>query len=158
MIKMLGVGLVGTAATLGGLWGHQFLTRPSKTSDDAALAENKHLQVKTEMTGIPIIRNGQVSGYLVFQINSTIDKSKLVTPDFNVTPYILDAAIRASYESTAEGVLEFDADYIEKLSALIAASANKKLRTEAVEAVNVEQFNFVPKDDIRGKAKSSAHQ
>jgi hypothetical protein len=158
MLKLLTIGLIGTFASVGGVWLNQVMAQRADAHEKITLTENIPLQLKTEMTGIPVVQNGQVSGYIVFQISSTVDKAKLPVRDLNVAPYILDSAIRASYQSTDNGVLEFDADYIERLAGLIQLEANRKLNAEAVSAVNIEQFNFVPKSEIRGSALSGAHE
>ena len=158
MLKLLVVGLFGITATVGGLWLNQYLElRSNHENADTTLAA-KPLQVKTEMTGIPVVLDGVVTGYLVFQISSTIDQAKLPSSEFDVAPYILDASIRASYQSTETGLEKFNAAYFEKLAENIREKTNQKLNVEIVSAVNVEQFNFVPKEDIRGKVNPGGHQ
>jgi hypothetical protein len=158
MLKLLLIGLTGTVASVGGVWLNQFMAQRADAHENTTLTDNKPLQVKTEMTGIPVVQNGQVSGYIVFQISSTVDTAKLPMHDLNVAPYILDSAIRATYESADQGIRRFDADYIEKLTAHIQLEANKKLEAQAISAVNIEQFNYVPKSEIRGSALSGAHE
>lgn len=158
MLKLFAVGCLGVFASIGGFGLNQYMIQQANAVESVASAEDKVLQVKTEMTGIPVIVEGAVSGYIVFQISSTIDSSKLLPPDLNVVPYILDAAIRASYQSTEDGLLKFDAVFIKKLADLIRVETNKKLNAEIVAAVNVEQFNFVPKNEIRGNVLSGSHQ
>ena len=158
MLKVLAIGLLGATASIGGVWLNQHVKQQSEAAAIAEVSENKPLQVKTEITGIPIVSDGRISGYLIFQVNSTIDASKLPARDFNVLPYLLDAAIRASYVSTGDGNLKFDAGFLRKLCLLIQDEANKKLDVAAVVAVNLEQFNFVPKEDIRGSIFSGGHK
>jgi hypothetical protein len=153
MLKLLAIGLFGVVATVGGLLLNQHLNKQSSSTENSATEGVKSLQIKTEMTGIPVVVDGLVSGYLVFQISSTIDTTKLPSLEFDAGPYVLDAAIRASYQSTEAGVLKVNANYLKQLSESVREEANKKLNAEIVTAVNVEQFNFVPKDEIRGNLK-----
>jgi hypothetical protein len=153
MLKLLAIGLLGVVATVGGLFLNQHLNRQSSSTENSATEGVKSLQIKTEMTGIPVVVDGLVSGYLVFQISSTIDTTKLPSSEFDAGPYVLDAAIRASYQSTEVGVLKVNAKYLKQLSESVREEANRKLNAEVVTAVNVEQFNFVPKDEIRGNLK-----
>jgi hypothetical protein len=152
------IGLVGSCASLFGMWSSQYLGQHRQPKESSELVESQTRQLKTEMTGIPIVRDGHVAGYIVFQVSCTINASKLTPSDLNVAPYILDATIRASYESTADGKLEFNAKYIQRLSELIMEASNQKLKADIVSAVNVEQFNYVPKDEIRGKVLSGASE
>jgi hypothetical protein len=157
MLKLLSVGLIGICAAFGGIWLNHYLKKQDQMRATDDKEELTLTQVKTEMTGIPVVVNGGVSGYLVFQISSTIDPSKFVSQDFDVAPYLLDAAIRASYRSTEDGSLKFDSTYIMKLTELVREEANKKLAKDTVVAVNVQQFNFVPKDDVRGNVLAGSH-
>lgn len=157
MLKYLAIGLVGICASLGGLWLNHHLkdhghSQVAGTTDQTIIA-----QIKTEMTGIPVVANGEVAGYLVFQISSTIDSSKLPSKDFDVSTYLLDSAIRASYKSTENGALIFNALFLEKLAVSIREEANKKLAIDIVLAVNIQQFNFVPKTEVRGSVLAGSH-
>ncbi len=156
MLRLLFIGFVGATSAIGGLWLNELRQQRAHESEVTGLTDNKPLQVKTEITGVPVVKDGQVAGYVVFQISSTVDGSKLDTPELNVSPYILDAAIRASYMSTEDGSMQFDAPFIQRLSDLIVKETNAKLKGDVVRSVNVEQFNFVPKDDIRGSIHTGA--
>ena len=158
MFKSLLIGIFGIVATLGGLWFNQYVNLQPSAEELADAPPVKPVQVKTEMTGVPVVVDGDVTGYLVFQMSSTVDPSKLSSPDLDVVPYIIDAGIRASYQSTEAGVQKFNAVFVKKLSDLVREEANKKLNGEAVLAVNIEQFNFVPKEEIRGNAKAGGHK
>jgi hypothetical protein len=150
MLRFLTVGMVGIIASVAGMGISGYVSKKDHPSETDGTAVANLTQLKTEMTGIPVVTKGEVSGYLVFQISSTVDTSKLMTKEFDVAPYMLDAAIRASYESTEDGALDFDASFFEKLAQLVLEEANRKLRAEVVIAVNVQQFNFVPKGEVRG--------
>jgi hypothetical protein len=157
MLKFIIIGLLGIIATMGGLLLNRYLDQQSKLAETTNDVQAKPIQVKTEMTGIPVVTDGLVSGYLVFQISSTVDASKLPTAEFEVGPYILDAAIRASYQSAEAGAQKFNGNFIKKLTDKIIEEANMKLGGPVIKVVNVEQFNFVPKDEIRGNKKSVGH-
>jgi hypothetical protein len=157
MLKFVVLGLLGACASFGGVWFNfhlkeQLLKDISNHENHSAL-----VSLKTEMTGVPVVVDGNVSGYLVFQISSNIDPSKLSSEDFDVGPYLLDAAIRASYSSTEDGSLTFKAAFLETLANAIRDYANEKLKSAVVTDVNIEQFNFVPKGDVRGNVLAGSH-
>jgi hypothetical protein len=158
MLKLLSVGSIGICASFAGLWLNHHLKEQDQAKTTGDAEQTSFLQVKTEMTGVPVVINGEVSGYLVFQISSTVDTSKLATKEFDVAPYLLDAAIRASYRSTEDGTLNFNAVYLERLSDLVRDEANRKLPDKAVIVVNVQQFNFVPKGDVRGNVLAGSQK
>lgn len=158
MLKLLSAGIIGACATLTGLWLNLYLAKQDSLKPAGEDGHVTLVQLKTEMTGIPVVVDGNVSGYLVFQLGSTIDSAKLPSKEFDVAPYLLDSAIRSSYQSTVDGSLNFNAAFLEKLSRLIREDANKKLSAEAVVEVNVQQFNFVPKEDVRGNVLAGNHK
>jgi hypothetical protein len=158
MLKLLSVGLFGILATAGGFWLDTYMKQKARLADSTKVIEAKLSQVRTEMTGVPVVNDGSVSGYLVFQISSTIDASKLPSPDLDVAPYVLDAAIRASYEGAESGAQKINAKYIKNLADLTREEANKKLGAEIISVVNMEQFNFVPKAEIRGNMQLGGHK
>jgi hypothetical protein len=158
MLKLLAVGLIGIAACFGGIVLNQHMKKQDHSAIESESKKESLVQLKTEMTGIPIVVDGTVAGYLVFQISSTVDSTVLPTKDFDVTPYLLDAAIRASYQSTEDGNLKFNAAYLTKLGDLILDHANHKLSAKVVIAVNVEQFNFVSKNEVRGNVLAGSHK
>lgn len=158
MLKLLSVGLIGACATLSGLWLNVYLKKMDDLKAKSEAGQVALVQLKTEMTGIPVVVDGDVSGYLVFQLASTIDAAKLPSKEFDVGPYLLDAAIRSSYQSTVDGKLNFNAAYLEKLAQLVRDDANRKLSVDAVVDVNVQQFNFVPKADVRGNVLAGSQK
>jgi hypothetical protein len=150
MLKFIIVGLVGCGAALGGVMVKKIMDEKSAAAATAGENQQSLTQIKTEMTGIPVITQGQVAGYLVFQISSTVDSSKLPSPEFEVSPYLLDAAVRAGFQSMDDGIVKYNAAFLEHLTETVKRQTNQKLSTDAIVAVNVEAFNYIPKEDIRG--------
>jgi hypothetical protein len=150
MLKLLAIGLIGVCTSFAGMALRLHMNSMSNGKSIAVESGPEPTQVETDMTGIPVVVDGQVSGYLVFQINSTVDRSRLASKELDVSPYLLHAAIHASYESTEGGPLPFNSAFIQRLSGLIKDQANSLLGHDAVAAVNIKQFNFVPKNDVRG--------
>lgn len=150
MLKFIIVGLVGCGAALGGVMVKKVMDENSAAAATTSENQQSLSEVKTEMTGIPVITQGQVAGYLVFQISSTVDGSKLPSPEFAVSPYLLDAAVRAGFQSMDDGVVKYNAAFLDHLTETVKRQTNQKLGAEAIVTVNVEAFNYIPKEDIRG--------
>jgi hypothetical protein len=150
MLKLLVIGVLGSGAALSGVYGKLFMDQRAQNAEADAGHNSSMTQMKTEMTGVPVIIEGRVLGYVVFQVSSTIDAAKLPSPEFDVGPYLLDAAVRASFQGADDGLLKYNAVYIEHLTEQLRRETNQKLGADAVVAVNIEAFNYVPKEDIRG--------
>jgi hypothetical protein len=154
MLKLLITGVLGCAAALGGVMANKMMNAPTVEANGEG--EAQVAQVKTDMAGVPVIAAGQVKAYLVFQVSSTIDVAKLPSPEFLVAPYLQDAAIRASFQTIADGLTTFNAGLMEALAERLRREANQRIGAEVVKAVNIEAFNYVPKEDIRGNMLTGA--
>lgn len=149
MLKMLLAGLWGVAMVLGGIYLHGMMQNKEAAAAQAGGAPLVE-QVVTELTGVPVIIDGQVKGYLVFRLHSTVDRNKLPSEKFSVAPYLVDAAFRAAYDFAARGVLKVRRQDVEDMTAGVAALVDAKLGPGVVQAVNFEQFNYVRSDEVRG--------
>lgn len=157
MLKLLIAGAWGAAMAFAGAYLNLMLNK----APDPAAAEKEHApqieQFKSELTGVPMISDGKVLGYLVFRFDSTVDRAKIGAAggghgELDPMPYMLDSAFKACYEFGGKGTIRKirPAD-IEALSMDIRKRANERFGAEAVLAVNLEQFNFIRSDEVRGK-------
>lgn len=143
-------GLVGIAGALGGSFlGYDLLLAGSQTEEEQPAAEQLQ-QITTELTGVPIIMNNVVTGYVVLKLSSVIDAARLPTKDFVVQPFLVDAAFRAVYAFSDQGFSRIRPKELENLANDIVRLANEKLGAEVVRNASLEQFNFVTKGEIRG--------
>lgn len=106
--------------------------------------------VSTELTAVPVVKDGSVTGYLVLRLSSSVDRSKIRNPDEVLAPYLSDAAFRAAFDLAAEGMTEIKAKHVERLSDEIVRIANQRFGADAVQSVRLEQFNIVPSSQVRG--------
>ncbi|MBG1233169.1 hypothetical protein [Aestuariivirga litoralis] len=148
MIKMFMAGLWGVAMVgVGAFLGVSFASDDSKKDDGKDKPEFE--QVMTEMTAAPIIVENHLEGYLVFRIKSLVDKHKLTNAGIDLTPYLVSSAFEAAYQFYDHGVPSIRPSDLPQMSDLIATIANRKLGSEAVSSVQMDQFNYVPSDKIR---------
>lgn len=148
MFKLLIVGILGAAATGGGFYLSQMMAAEDAPED----GHPAHVmqQVSTEITAVPVVLDGRVSGYLVVRASSTIDTQHVDIPELLVVPYIADSVFRAAFEFARSGMREIRAAEVESFAKEVAKLANEKLGGDVVKAVNLEQFNFVDEAQIRG--------
>ncbi len=106
-------------------------------------------QLSTEMTSVPMIRDGQVLGYVIIQLNYAIDKDAIKKAHIDPQPYLVDAAFRAVYLNPQADFAKLRASDIDKLTDAIKAEANRRLGDGMVQHVLLAQLNFVRKEDIR---------
>lgn len=118
--------------------------------DAAANKDTPELeQVQTEMTSVPMLRGGEVLGYVILQLNYAVDKAKLEELHVEPAPYLTDAAFRAVFQSPEADFTRLRSSDIDALTAAIKMEANKRLGGEVVHEVLLQQLNFVRRDDVR---------
>jgi hypothetical protein len=150
MLKLLLAGGWGAAMAIGGAYLNIVMFAEPEKNASGVGQVGEIDQVASELTGVPIVVGGKVVGYLVFRLKSTIDRKNLENPKLDIGPYLLDAAFRACYEYASNGIDSIRQQDIEYVTGLTVQYANKKLGAKVVQTVNLEQFNFVPADQVRG--------
>lgn len=148
MIRTLLIGLWVCAASLGTSYVVASMQSPDgeKKPDPSYFAGLDWR--KTEGITIPVLSKDKISGYVLARFVYTIDgeaAAKLATPP---DPFILNDAFVTVYETSG-----FDFEHPEKydlegLKNRIKESVNKRYGQELVHEVLVEQFDFLPKDDM----------
>ena len=149
MLKLIAIGLwvAGVTATAAYV-SAGYMTGGSHQS--AGPEDYKGLeQLKTEMTSVPMIRGGVITGYVVIQLTFAADIGKLEELKLEPQPFLVDAAFRAIYDSPETNFAKLKPADIDKLTAKIAAEANRRIGTELVKHVLIQQLNYVRKEDIR---------
>ena len=106
---------------------------------------------RTDGISIPMIQDGAVRGYVLARFVYTIDGEVLASLAVPPEPFVLDEAFRTIY--SMEG---FDATRPERydlagLTSKIRDSVNARFGTAIVREVLVEQFDFLPKDELGGE-------
>ncbi|MFN0192259.1 MAG: hypothetical protein ACKVP5_09835 [Aestuariivirga sp.] len=150
MIKLVMAGVVGIAGALGGsFFGYDLLLAGPEAHEEQTAGEELQ-QISTELTGVPIVTNNVVAGYVVLKISSVIDASKLPSKEFVIQPFLVDAAFKAAYAFSDVGFSRIRPKDLEVLAGDIVRMANEKLGANIVRTASLEQFNFVPKGEIRG--------
>ena len=102
---------------------------------------------KTQPISVPMISGGAVAGYVVAQFIYLIDPEALKRLSVPPDVFITDEAFRMLY------VGKVDFNHLEKydlpaLTGELVKKVNQRLGGDIVKDVLVEQFNYVPKDDI----------
>ena len=106
-------------------------------------------ELKTEMTSVPMIRGGEIIGYVIIQLSFEADRGKLKELKLEPEPYLIDAAFRVIFASKEVDFRRLRGSDLDRLTAAIAAESNALIGGNLVRAVLIQQLNFVRKEDIR---------
>jgi len=102
---------------------------------------------KTPPLNIPMVRNGNVEGYIVVQFDYTIDVDSNRKLGASSELYIQDEAFRSLYAGQIDlGHLE-NYDLLALTKHLVSA-VNLRLGGEPIKDVLIDQFNFIPKREL----------
>lgn len=106
-------------------------------------------ELTADLTSVPIIRGGDVSGYVILQLSFAADRALLDDKKLDPMPYIKDAAYRVVFTSSEIDFRHLRSGDLDKLTDGIASEANRRLGANIVRQVLFQQLNFVKKEDIR---------
>ena len=92
---------------------------------------------------VPVITEGQVTGYVVAQFVFVMDSS-INTIGVPPQPYIIDEAFRRIYSDPDLDFAALDDVDLEMMLEDIRVAVNKRFEREIVEEILIEEFNFIP--------------
>lgn len=148
MLRLVAIGIWVILVTAGATFASVYLGKSG--AGKGVQAEDIGVeQLTAELTSIPILRGGDVEGYLILQLSFATDRGLLEQKKLDAMPYIKDAAFRVVFTSTDIDFRHLKPDDLDELTGRIVNQANQRLGVELVRQVLFQQLNFVNKKDIR---------
>lgn len=148
MLKLVAVGAWVILVTAGATLASVYLGRPG--SDATGKGEDLGVEeLSSELTSVPIIRGGDVVGYVILQLSFAADRALLDPKKLDPMPYLKDQAFRVIFTSSDIDFRHLKPGDLDRLTEAIASQANSKLGMKLVRQVLFQQLNFVRKEDIR---------
>jgi hypothetical protein len=102
---------------------------------------------KTQPISVPMIADGVVAGYVVVQFVYLIDPQALKQLSVPPDVFITDEAFRMLYVDKVDFNQLAKCD-VSALTKALVAKVNQRLGGDIVKDVLVDQFNYVPKDEV----------
>ena len=149
MLKLVAIGVWVILVTAGATFASVYLATSGNEPNKIEATDLGVEELKSEMTSIPVMRNGDIIGYLILQLSFAADRKLLEERKLDPLPFMMDAAFRVVFSSTDVDFRKLRGPDLEKLTAAIATEANARLGAELVRNVLLQQLNFVKKEDIR---------
>ena len=109
--------------------------------------------VKTQIISVPIVSSGAIQGYLIAQFVFTADGKLLRQLSVPPEVFLTDEAFQTIFAGEAPDFKNLKKYDLAGLKTKIAANVNKRFDADIVRDVLIEQFNFVPKDQVRYGAR-----
>ncbi|MFT3988546.1 hypothetical protein [Aestuariivirga sp.] len=120
-----------------------------KSGDPQQHADLGVEQLSSDMTSVPMVRGGEIIGYVIIQVTFAADKAVLAELKLDPKPYLTDAEFRAVYGNTEADFTRLRPADIDVLTTAIASEANARIGGKLVRQVLIQQLNYVRKEDIR---------
>lgn len=154
MIRTAVVGLWVCAVTLvGGYFGTQW---QPKTNDSHAAAE-KVATFKIKPLSIPILKNGDVSGYVVcrftYLASADVIKGLAVKPD----AFVMDAAFSSIYTGRDMDITKLNKDSWNDVAKSVKAAVNVRYGRDVLQDLVLDEFTYVTAEMARSGGESNAN-
>ncbi|MGO4573406.1 hypothetical protein [Microvirga sp. 2TAF3] len=104
---------------------------------------------KLPVMNIPIIAEGSVQGYVVANMVFTADAQTLREMPVPVEAFLQDEAFRYIYSDNTLDFRKLSRYDVTGMIASVKFNVNKRLNSEIVKEIMIENFNFVDRADIR---------
>lgn len=155
MIKTLLVGVWVCVVALGSAYAAVMVGGAATGRGAEAAEETEEVEyIKSESLSVPVIRGGRVEGYVVSQMSFAVATSK---DGAQLTPYLVDAAFRALYESAPLDFTRLKADDLAAVTAKAKAYANARLGEDIVKDALIAELNYVARDEVRTNWAKAKH-
>jgi flagellar basal body-associated protein FliL len=149
MLKLVAIGIWVILVTAGATFGSVYFAHSSAEEDSTEEPNLGVEELKSEMTSVPVMRNGDVIGYLILQLSFAADRRLLEDRKVDPLPFMMDAAFRVIFAATDVDFRRLRSKDLEELTTAIAKEANTRIGADLVRHVLLQQWNFVKKEDIR---------
>jgi hypothetical protein len=103
------------------------------------------------MISVPVIADGAVQGYVVAQFVLAVDTKELKRLSVPPEPLFLDEAFKTIYAGETIDFRRFRKQDLPALGKRILAGANKRYGAHLIQEVLIQELNYVPKDEARGR-------
>lgn len=148
MIKIVVTGLWICGVTIASCYGAvMYFSGQASQADSSAFGGIDY--IKTEMTSVPVIRNGEIKGYVVVQLVFAADSYKMKELKLEPAPFLIDEAYRVIYADNRVNFNHLEKQEIAELTKQIMENSNKRFKDDLIKEVLIQQLNYVAKDEIR---------
>ena len=149
MMKLLITGIWACLVTVGtsfgiSYWKETAAALPAKQDQPEGLVYEK-----VKVLNVPMIADGSVQGYIVTQLVFTADAKVLRQLPVPPEPFVVDEAFRMIYGDQKLDFKNLGRYDLTQFAQTVRAQVNKRLQTDALQEVLVQDFNYVSKDQLR---------
>lgn len=149
MIKVIGVAVWICMVALGSAYGAATMFSGDRQKIEPEEFFGGIDYVKTSIISVPIVTVGSIRGYVIAQFVFTAEGKLLRQLSVPPELFFIDEAFRAIYEGDAPDFANLKKYDLDGLKKTIAANINNRYGIDIIRDVLIEQFNYVPQDQVR---------
>lgn len=109
---------------------------------------HKLVHKKTRPITVPMVAGGQVNGYVIAQFGYAASEEGLKKLPVAPEPFILDEGFRLIYEDERRDFHNFRKADLTSLTKELRERIGKRLKSDAIEDIVIEDFNYVARQDV----------
>ena len=149
MIKFVLSGLWVVAVTLGSVYFmNGMLVTPDKVEKKPSYFGGIDY-VKMDLVGVPVIRDGNMQGYVLAQLVYTADRDVLDKLTVKPDVFIKDAAIKKIYADDTTDFRKLKKYQVEKLLTDLRDGANERYGKPILKEILVDRLDYMKAEDVR---------
>ncbi len=147
MVRLIVLSIIACLSTIGGVYGAA-TWKASVQTPEVKDSEPKLQMMKTHMVSVPILRDGEVLGYVVTRLQFTADSELVKASSLQPDVFVADEAFRQIYETTPADIKTGRKQAIKDLAANVAIGANKRLGKDVIKDVMIDSWTYLSKADM----------
>jgi hypothetical protein len=151
MIKLILCGVWACAITLLSCYAAVSWHSRVPASEEGAPASIE--TVRTRMISVPVVTGGAIHGYVMAQFVFTVDSKTMKQLSVKPDLFLLDEAFKTIYSGDSVDFRQFKKQDLPKLSKQIGENVNKRLGANLINDVLIQEFNYIPKENVRGGSR-----
>lgn len=154
MLKLILTGVWVAVVTLGSVYASIQMSKPIDPAEEVAKQKAQEELVRGEMVTLPVLENGDVVGYFITKTSYVIDKNKMVGVTLPVPALLTDELYTALVGDRLIRVKENRGFDVKAFRERVKDSLNKRLGTDAVVDVILEQVDYLSKEDLKASREN----
>ena len=151
MLKIIFTGVWICAVTLGAVYYSVQRALPPSPDSLAAEQEAALEYIRGESLSIPVIANGEVSGYFVAKITVRVDRAKIGKVEIPLKQLMTDELITLLSSTSMTNLAHVRTFDQAAFKQHVQTGLNAKLGEGVVDTVLIEQLDYLSKADIRAR-------
>ena len=156
MLKIIFTGIWVVVVALGSVYASIQFSKPLDPAAEAAKKKAVEELVRGEMVTFPVLERGIVEGYFLAKTSYIADKTKLAEITLPIPELLTDELYTALVGDRVIRLEETHELDLKEFREKIKAALNKRLGTDVVLDVIVEQIDYLSKDDIRNSQQTKS--